>query len=63
MPNTKKIPTEVLMRAKVVVAPKPLSTAPLRQPKAVQPKAVQPKIRGLSREKVIAALKRLHPMD
>ena len=49
-----KIPTSVLTRAKAAVeqAPAKKPLPPLHQPR-----------RTLAREKVIAALKKLHPMD
>jgi len=49
-----KIPTSVLTRAKAAV-----EQAPAKKP---VPPAHQPR-RALAREKVIAALKKLHPMD
>lgn len=54
-PRRKKLPTTVLERAKAAagaVAPKkPAPSAPARSPKAQ------------TRAKVVAALKKLHPMD
>jgi len=49
-----KIPTSVLTRAKAAT-----EQAPAKKP---LPPAHQPR-RTLAREKVIAALKKLHPMD
>jgi hypothetical protein len=49
-----KIPTRVLARAKAAVE--------LASPKKPVPPAHQPR-KTLAREKVIAALRKLHPMD
>ncbi len=59
MPAPKRIPVEVLERARAVSKDKRAVSAPA--PSAPRAKAtLQPKS---PREKVVAALKRLHPMD
>jgi hypothetical protein len=51
--RNRKVPTEVTLKARAVVVSPPAKAKPVEQP----PRDSQPK------KKVIAALKRLHPMD
>jgi hypothetical protein len=57
-----KIPTKVLVRAKAAAAAVSSGSSGEQSPKKPAPPPHQPR-KTLAREKVIAALKKLHPMD
>jgi hypothetical protein len=61
----RKIPHEILTRARrlaVTTRPETSSTEPAPAP-PTPPTAVRQRLSRTTREKVVAALKRLHPMD
>jgi hypothetical protein len=59
VPGSKRIPTEVLERARAVTR----SVVPRPSPAVPPPPSAPRPMQRRAREKVVAALKRLHPMD